>query len=102
MGPPVDTLGEREAYLEKMDARMREWRGRLDIILARADRTQAEARQEYHKRVQEIHDKQEEMEELLNDLRQAGEETWRDVQEDIESTSSDIQDGIEEIRQKLA
>lgn len=37
-------MGAKKVYQEKMDAQLREWRAKIDLLKARADKAEAEQR----------------------------------------------------------
>lgn len=94
-------MGQKEAYLEKMDAQLREWKGRLDVLVAQADQTKADAKIEYHNRVKEMRKQRKELERRLDELRKAGEDGWKDVQARIEKGRRDLDKSIQDLQRKL-
>ena len=52
-------MGKKEAYIEKLEAQLREWSSKIDELQARADKAKADVKLEYEKQIGELRTKQE-------------------------------------------
>ena len=52
-------MGKKEAYIEKLEAQLREWSSKIDELKARADKAKADVKLEYEKQIGELRTKQE-------------------------------------------
>jgi len=64
-------MEKKEAYRNKLEAQMREWSAKIDLLKARADQAEAEAKIEYNKRIEDLRQKKEALKAKLDDLRNA-------------------------------
>jgi uncharacterized coiled-coil DUF342 family protein len=80
------TMSEkRDAYVQKLKAKMDEWNAEIDKLAAKADQADGEAKIEYHKQVEDLRAKRKGVEDKLAALHQAGEGAWEDLKTGIES-----------------
>ena len=94
-------MNEKEAYQQKLEAKLDEWMAEIDKLKAKADQASAEAKVEYDKQVNGLHVKQEAAKEKLNALRQAGDDSWEKLKVDIEQTWSDLSEAVKTASSKL-
>lgn len=94
-------MGEKEAYIKKMNAQIREWKADLDKTVAQFDKAKAGAEIEYHKRAKQLNKKRKELEQELAKLQKAGEQGWEEIQARADKTWKDIQGGLGEMRKRL-
>lgn len=76
---------KRDAYVQKLKAKMNEWNAEIDKIEAKADQADAESKIEYEKQVEDLRAKRKEVEDKMAELQQAGEGAWEDLKKGIES-----------------
>jgi len=72
----VDT---KEAYLEKLQAKMGEWNAEIDKLKAKASQSKADLKLEIDQRVKDLEAKRQEAETKAQQLRQAGAGAWEDL-----------------------
>lgn len=77
---------ERDAYVQKLKAKLDEWNAEIDILAAKAEQAEAEAKIEYHKRLEDLRAKRGELEEKIAELQQAGEGAWEDLKQGLENS----------------
>ena len=65
-------MKNREAYREKLEAQMREWSAKIDLLKAKADQAEAEAKIEYSKRIEDLRQRKEALQTQLAELKNAG------------------------------
>jgi len=70
---------KRKAYEQKLDAQLDEWNAQIDLLKARADKAEAEAKIEYYKTIDTLQHKQAEVRTKLHELKTAGDEAWEDL-----------------------
>jgi predicted RNase H-like nuclease (RuvC/YqgF family) len=77
---------EREAYVQKLRAKVDEWNAEMDRLAAKADQAEAEAKIDYHRRLEALRAKRREIEDKLAQLQQAGEGSWEDLKQGLENS----------------
>ncbi len=74
----------KQAYCEKLEAQLREWDARLDLIKAKAKGLQAEAKIEYESQIQALQHQRQEAVARLEELRKRNELAWEDLKDGTE------------------
>lgn len=88
-------MGIKEAYQDKMNARLREWQGKIDILKARADQAEAEQKIQLYEKIESLRLKQQHVHEKLDELHSATEGAWEDVKAGVELAWQDLQTAFE-------
>ena len=78
-------MNMKEAYEQKLQAKLDEWGAEIDKLKAKADNAEADAQLEYYKRIEELRTMQESATNKLAELRDAGDDAWEDLKAGIES-----------------
>jgi chromosome segregation ATPase len=78
----VDT---KEAYLEKLQAKLAEWNAEIDKLKAKAAQSKADLKLEIEARIGDLSAHRQEMENKMQQLRQAGEGAWTDLKGGVQS-----------------
>ncbi|MBB4285474.1 hypothetical protein [Roseospira goensis] len=77
---------EKNAYITRMEAQLREWRAEVDKMRAKAEAAQADARIKWHEQADEMQRRLDEARTELDRLRNASEDAWRDVRAGFEAS----------------
>jgi chromosome segregation ATPase len=77
---------QRDAYVQKMKAKLDEWSSEIDRIEARIDQADAESKIEYNKRLEDLRAKRKEVENRLEEVQRAGESGWTDLKQGLENS----------------
>lgn len=70
---------EREAYQQKLETQLDEWRARVDKLEAKASQVSADARIEYNEQLQDLKAKQAAAKSKLEELKGASNDAWDDL-----------------------
>ena len=77
---------KRDAYVQRLKAKMDEWNAEIDKLKAKADQAEAEAKIEYHEQIEDLRAKRKHVEEKIAELQQAGEGAWEDLKQGLENS----------------
>jgi hypothetical protein len=88
-------MENKEAYREKLEAQMREWSAKIDLLKARADQAEAEAKIEYRNRIEDLRKKREVLQEKLSELQKASDAAWKDIKTGAERAAADLRDALQ-------
>ncbi len=87
-----------ELYVEKMEAQLKRWKARVDELVAKAEGTKADAKIEYHKRVDDLKAKCQAAQVKLDDLKTASGEKWKVLRSGLERAWDDIEAAFKQIK----
>jgi hypothetical protein len=88
------TMANKEAYREKLEAQMREWSAKIDLLKAKADQAEAEAKVEYRNRIEDLRQKKEALRVKLGELQNASDAAWKDIKTGTEKAAADLKDAL--------
>jgi translation initiation factor 2 alpha subunit (eIF-2alpha) len=72
-----------KAYQEKMDPRLKALAVKIDLLKARADKTNGEANIENYKQIKMVREKQELLRNRLHELKKSGDEAWEELRSGV-------------------
>jgi hypothetical protein len=87
-------MDKKDAYVQKMKAKLDEWSAEIDRLKAKADQAEADSRIEYYNEIEDLRKKQRAAEEKLERLRRAGDGAWEDLKTGIDDAWRDIQTAV--------
>jgi hypothetical protein len=72
-------VNSKEAYLEKLQGKLDEWKADIDKLKAKATQAKADIKIEINKRIGDMEGQQQEVEKKIQQLRQASEGAWQEI-----------------------
>lgn len=81
----------------KLEAQLAHWGAKLDQLVADANKTDAEAKVDYHKRVDSLKAKYEVAQAKVAELREGGSEKWDSFKDGIEIAWKDLESAFKEL-----
>lgn len=72
-------MSKKEAYVQKLHAKIDEWNADIDKLSAKADQVEADSRLEFEKQIEALKAKREEFKLKLGELSQTSEDAWDDL-----------------------
>lgn len=69
----------KKAYQKKMEARLKELAGKIDLLKAKVDKTNAEANIKYYEQNKVVWSKREMLRQRLHELKKSGDEAWEEL-----------------------
>lgn len=94
-------MSMKEAYEQKIEAQLDEWKAEIEKMKAQARNADAEAQLEYYKQIEELRMKQETAREKLGELKQAGEDAWEDMKSGIELAWDSLGEAMKSARSRF-
>ena len=85
----------KDAYIDKMEAQLREWGAKIDELKAKADKAKTGAKIEYMKQLDSLKDKRDAEQTKLGEIRAAGEEAWESLKTGVEGAWSELKAAID-------
>lgn len=94
-------MGLKEEYRNKFEAQLREWKARIDLLEAKADKVKAELKIDYQQEMETLRRKKEALQARLKDLQEAGEGTWESMKGGVEKAASELKSAVERVISKF-
>jgi uncharacterized coiled-coil DUF342 family protein len=91
----------REAYIEKLEAKLREWSAEIDKLKAKAESSEVKIREEYHKRIADLRARREDINQRAKKLKEAGGETWDELKSGTEKAWQEMKAAIDKAASKF-
>ncbi len=93
---------QRDAYEEKMHARLDELQAEVDQLRAKAEATQADAKVRFLDEVAHLQKKQQEAAEKVQKLNETGGHAWEDLRQGAESAWHEVSDALDKARKRFS
>lgn len=87
-------MGQQEAYQEKAEARLREWKADIDKLMARADQAKAQGKIEYYKRAETFNAKYQAALRKSEELKGAANYKWVEFKAVVEAAATELKDAL--------
>ena len=84
----------RDAYLQKLKAILDVWNAEIDRLAEREDKAGPNAKIEYHKKLDELRAKRDDIEARIDAMHKAGDDAWEDLKFDLESSWEFLREGL--------
>ncbi len=78
-------MTDKEAYLQKMQAKLDEWDANINALKAKTSGANADAQIELNKQVDNLKSERNEMKQKYEELKDASEDAWEDIRDGAES-----------------
>ena len=86
---------DRDAYVQKMKARLDEWNAEIDRLSAKAAASQADAKLEYDKQIEALKKQRDEAGQRLNELQSVSEDAWEDMRAGVDAAWDKMTDALD-------
>ncbi|MBI5419755.1 MAG: coiled coil domain-containing protein [Deltaproteobacteria bacterium] len=86
----------KNAYLRKMETKLREWDEDIASLTAKAEKATAEARTKLNKQIEVLRSKRTLASDKLREVREAGTESWGKLKVDAERAFEDLKKALDE------
>lgn len=94
-------MSEREEYIRKTEAKLREWNAEIEKYEAKAKALQADVHAEYDRHIQELKKRRDETQAKLEELRLASDSAWQDVKKGLDNAWSALGDAFSSAANKF-
>jgi uncharacterized coiled-coil DUF342 family protein len=88
-------MSKKDAFVEKLKARLDEWSAELDNLEAKAGKVDADARIEYEDQIKALRQQRDSVKAKLVEIQSAREDAWEDLQKGLDSMLDALQEGLE-------
>ena len=89
-----DAYSERNTYLEKVEAQLKEWSAEIETLKAEASKVKPAARITYDIQLRVLTDKQEAVQRKLQELSLAGKQSWEELRAQVENALTELKEEL--------
>ena len=90
-------MDKKDAYREKLDIRIKEWKAKIDLLEARATSVSSDAKHELIKEIEDLRRRKAVVKDKWNELQKTGGETWDKMKDGLEKTSVDLKEKLDKV-----
>jgi hypothetical protein len=83
-----------QAYQQKMEAQLKQWKAKIDIAEARAEQVSADAKIKYAEQLETIDEKYEQAQEKLAALQDASEDAYKEIRQGLDRAIQELSDSM--------
>ncbi|PTN13238.1 coiled coil domain-containing protein [Nitrosomonas aestuarii] len=87
-------MTDKEAYLQKMQAKLDEWDADINALKAKMSGASADAKIELNKQVESLESERNEMKQKYEELKSASGDAWKDMRDGMEAAWSRVADSF--------
>lgn len=81
----------KDAYVEKLQAKMDEWNAEIDRLEAKARQAKADSKINYEKELENLRAKRRDLQEKIDQVQQSGKGAWEDLKAGIEAAGQALE-----------
>lgn len=94
-------MSKKDAYQQKLEAKLTAWNIEIDKLVARAEGLKADAQLKYRDRIEKIRDKRQKAKTLLKELQSASGDAWDDLKEGADGAVDALGDAVKSARSEF-
>jgi len=87
-------MSKKEAYQQKIEAQLNEWKADIDKLKSRADQANASAQVGLYEQIDELKAKREAVAKKFEELRNASDEAWEDVKSGLDLAKESLSEAM--------
>ena len=91
----------RDAYIDKMKAKLDEWNAEIAVLEARARQKGADAQKQYHEKIAAAKETRRAVQENLDEMRRVGSDAWKDLKAGIEMAADSLGEALRSARSRF-
>jgi len=88
-------VNKKQVYQEKLQAQLDEFNAQIELLKAKAEKTESSTKLSYLETVDELKLKRDLAKSKLQELRNSSDDAWEDLKEGIENAWADVSSSIE-------
>ncbi|MDD3618115.1 MAG: coiled coil domain-containing protein [Desulfobulbaceae bacterium] len=94
-------MSMKDAYQKKMEAQLKEWSAKIDVLKAKADKAGAEQKIKYNEMIESLRARQGKVREKLDKLRASSGTAWEEVRGSVEHAWDELKNAVERAGKKF-
>ena len=92
---------DRNAYVQKMEAQLKEWKADLDKLAARAEGLEADARIEFDRKMADLRDKYETAQARFKTVTSASTDAFESMKKSFDATVQEFTSALAKVRESF-
>lgn len=97
----TQTISQKDAYVEKLEARLDQVKAQIAQLEARGREVEADAKVKIQRKVEDLRGRRESMVDTMNEIKQASGESWRALREGVEKALTSLTEGLSEAKERI-
>jgi len=94
-------MDDKELYREKLEAKFKEMKARVELLEAKAAQVKAESKLEFNKHLAELRQKRDALQGKLDEVKKSGGEAWKDLRSGMEKAAEELKQAIDRAMDKF-
>jgi DNA repair exonuclease SbcCD ATPase subunit len=94
-------MDDKELYREKLEAKIKELKTRVELLEAKAAQIKAESELEFNKHLAELRQKRDALQGKLDEIKKSGGEAWQDLRSGMEKATDELKQAIDRAMDKF-
>ena len=94
-------MNQRDAYVEKMKAKLDEWNADIEVLEAKARNARAEARARFEAQVRDMRKQRNDFEEKLQEVRHGGDAALDELRRGLDQAATTLGDSVKRARDEI-
>jgi phage host-nuclease inhibitor protein Gam len=91
----------KKAYIEKLEAKLKEWTVDFDKLKEKAESSEAKIKEEYHKKIEDLRPRIEDIKKRIQKLTEASEGSWEELKSGTDKVWQEMKSAIEKAASKF-
>lgn len=81
-------MNKKQIYEDKLKAQLNEWDAKIDVLKAKAEKSETAVKADYYETIEDLKKKQNSAKEKLGELQTAQDDAWEDLKDGLDSAWS--------------
>lgn len=94
-------MSMKQAYVEKIQARLNEWDAEIEKLKAHADEAGADAKIKYYEHIENLREEQRDAQAKLDELRASSDDAWEDMKAGVESAWNSLEKAAKDVTSRF-
>jgi uncharacterized coiled-coil DUF342 family protein len=94
-------MTDKDAYVQKLHAKLDEWNAEIDKLKAKADKAEADSRAEYQKQIETLQQKRKDAETKIREVAAAGEGALEELKSGVQGAWDSMEEALKLARSKF-
>jgi len=94
-------MSDREVYIEKMAAKLKEWDAKIEKLEVKARNAKADVKKEYDEQIRELKKQRDKVQNRIHKLRESGDDTWDELKTGLEKSWKTLADTFDRVIKRL-